>query len=236
MKTFEDRVKDSLPEGSIYYGVVDSTNPSVLIVEYELNGTVNRGQVKKINLSDNLIDPVQVKYVDGMTYEQLYEKLNTMFDLGLEPEVDYVHKGEIPFTESVMLSMNVKDDSYGYFGTIPVFLYRGNRNLVMDDYQRDLRGLSIHYLLEDRRIQSKLSYKVFTSEGKMFTSSILTMAAKAVLREYLNGFDKTLVEDLVNGYIEKAFNDGLSDMVAMRTQKGYLYFLRFSSRIGDLPS
>ena len=236
MKTFEDLIKDSLPEGSIYYGVIESNDENISIVQFSLKEEVYESEITKINLSNYFIDPVIVKYVNGLTYENLYDIINEQFGLGLEKGIDYNDSGKINFVKNEIITLTIAKKSYGYTGMIPIYLYSNRTNIIRNEGNCDLEQVNMKPFFIDKIIQSKLGYKLFTSaQGKLFTSSLISLAFKNELKEYLKDMEQIYVEDLIAGYIEKAFSDDLSDIISLRTQKGYLYHVRFKSDKGDIP-
>lgn len=236
MKTFEDRIKESLPEGSIYLGVTEIREDDVTVFQFNLNNDLCQGSVKRTDLNSYFINPVIVKYEDGMTYEDLYKTINQRYGLGLIKDIDFDNTDGLDIVKNEIISLGVLPSSYGYTGAIPIYLYKTMTNIITDGTNRNLEGVDMSTFFVDKIIQSKLGYKVFTStSAKLFTGSLISLVFKNKIKNYLKEIDPTYVDDLINGYIEKSFSDGLSDIVSLRTQKGYLYHIRFQSSIADLP-
>lgn len=234
--SYEDVLKSRLPEGIIYYGVKEPIGDDFILIEYLDNGIVEQRKINKINLNDHYSKRVEVQFVKGMTYEDLYELLSDRYGLGLVNEIDYVLRGEIEFDDILLLTLPIAATSYGYKGSFSFYLYKDPYGSITNGWARkDFRDLSFRFTEGSRGLQSKLSSKLFVSDKQMFTANILTMNAKDVMRSHLRGCDRALIEDAVNGYATSIFNDGLSDVVIFTTQLNHTYAARFKSSKGDLP-
>lgn len=235
MNTVKERVLEALPKGAIFQGIVDTTNPDYLIIQFLLNDKVVRGQVKKINLNEYFKAPVEIEYKKGMTYEDIYWKINDDYGLGLDDNIEPLMKGKIKYNGNELIKLPINSEGFGYNGSITIFLWKGSKNIVKEHTLRDLRGFDFTPLLKGKQIQSRLGRHVFKPTSNMFTVVILTSYGKEIIREYLKDCDETLVNNLVNGYIIKSFNDGLSDMFAIRSLDNRYYLIRFDSSKGDIP-
>lgn len=236
MNTYEESIIEALPNGSVFIGFKESKEKDKSIVEFSIDNTLYESIVDKIKLNTYFSLPIVISFKDKeLTLEEVYEIINEKYKLGLVKDKDYIIEDNNTLSEG-NISLPISENSIGYTGYIPVLIVKTNKNIIPDGDNRDLRGVDINYFFKEKKIQSKLAYKLFsTIEGNLFSGNILTTTFRTLISDYLKDFEEEYVNDIINSHIEKFFSDGLSDIIALRTPKGYLYFIRFRSYKDDLP-
>lgn len=172
----------------------------------------------------------------GATFKDVLAKLSNRDGLFLLPGVDYENspqpvefdsngKGEVSF---VVLS-----DSIVYTGGIKV-------NVVLSEKALVTNTKAFTLPLAYEKIALALVRKVFTVNGQVFTGNQLTKAFCKTVIDYLASFnfelyDKAL-EEMQQGEVLSVHNDGVSDILTLRTQSGISYLIRFKTKSDDTPA
>lgn len=232
---FEERLTNLIPSGANLHGIYSlKESPNVTIIEYDIDGVMGRSNFTKCDVETLFTKPVLVPYTSELTVSGLYQYISDKYHLGLVEGIDYLPNSSMVSQSGLVQSFGLETTSYGYKGSIPVLIVEPTSVVLLGN--KDIRGYDLSSSLEQVRIQQKLGWKVFSFDGKMFSGYVLSITFRNKVIEYL-GSDVSgeLIDDLGYGYIEKSFNDGLSDLLILRTPMGRSYFIRFSSTRGDIP-
>lgn len=235
--TFNELLSTCVPEGANYRGayVLPETQTETLI-EYDIDGVVGVYHFTKLALNDYFKVPVVIETEKPLTTSEIFKRIEAKFHLGLEEGVDYLSNGVTVSPSAMVQRLSVLPTSYGYTGSIPVLVVSGKNNLTCNDKIRSVRNADVDDSIAVSKLRLKLGWKVFESKGKLFNGYMISITFRELLKQHLSDVDLDLVDDLIYGHVEKAFNDGLSDLIMVRTPKARLYLIRFSAQQGDVPN
>lgn len=237
MMTIEnDVIIPLVPMGGNYHGsyVLDE-NDRVTVVEYDIEGEPRRLLFDKIEITPFFKTPTIIPVEETITKNEVYDFLNRKYNLGLVKGLDYLDSDELLSPSYLTDSMVIERKSLGYYGSIPVLITSVKNNLTVNGKIRDVRLADVGNKMIVSKIRLRLGWKVFETKGKLFNGYMLSVRLRELLKDHLSQFDEEDVEDVLQGHVEKTFNDGLSDVVLLRTPKARLYPIRFSASLGDLP-
>lgn len=235
--TFNELLSTRVPEGANYHGTYNlPEDSSTTVIEYDMDGVLGILHFRKLLINDYFKSPVVIESDKAISTSDIWKKIEAKFHLGLEEGVDYIADGSTVSPSAMVLRFSVLDTSRGYVGTIPVLVVSGKNNLTCNAKIRDVRTADVNPSLDVSKMRLKLGWKVFESKGKLFSGYMISITFRELLKEHLTGVDKELVDDLLYGHVEMAFNDGLTDLVMIRTPKARLYLVRFSGQMGDVPN
>lgn len=235
--TFNELLSTRVPEGANYHGTYNlPEDSSTTVVEYDLDGALGILHFRKLLINDYFKSPVVIESDKPISTSDVWKKIEAKFHLGLEEGIDYAAGGSTVSPSAMVLRFSLLDTSLGYMGSIPVLVVSGKNNLTCDVKIRDVRAADVDPSLDVSKMRLKLGWKVFESKGKLFSGYMISITFRELLKEHLTGVDQELVDDLLYGHVEMAFNDGLTDLVMIRTPKARLYLVRFSGQMGDVPN
>lgn len=234
--TFNELLSTCIPEAANYHGVYNlPEDPTTTVIEYDVDGVTGILHFSKLLLNDYFKSPVVIESDKAISTTDIYKQIEAKFHLGLEEGVDYLAGDATVSPSTMVMRFSVLTSSHGYTGSIPVLVVSGKNNLTCNDKIRDVRAADVTPSLAVSKMRLKLGWKVFESKGKLFSGYMISITFRELLKQHLTGVEQGLVDDLLYGHVEMAFNDGLSDLVMIRTPKARVYLVRFSGQKGDIP-
>lgn len=235
--TFNELLSTCIPEGANYHGSrALPESPDRTVVEYDLDGVVGIKHFTKLPLNDYFKVPVVFESDKAVDQAEIFKHIEDKFHLGLEEGIDYITGDVLVSPSTLVKNLPILSTSYGYTGSIPVLVVSGKNNLTCNDKIRDVRTADVDDSLAVSKVRLKLGWKVFESKGKLFSGYMISITFRELLKQHLTGVEQELVDDLIYGHVENAFNDGLSDLITLRTPKARLYVIRFNTQLGDVPN
>lgn len=238
--TLKDQLITDLPEGHEFVRVY-AIDQYRTIVETLVNGTGQEGLLSKISI-DEFFSAVPFMVVETqVTYNEVYDFLSRKFNLGLVQGVDYFNNETIIVgDERTYVSLPILADSYGYYGNLGCYLVQSGNTLATQMVSRDLTAYPQTLLNQDVKLRTTLCSTIFRLNGKLFlenrlTSGFVKLIWDTVTVNFPDGQDYLTQRDLVQGVVTNMFNDGLSDIIALKLYNGEVVLIRFASIPGDLP-
>lgn len=239
---FKEDLISKLPEGCIFKRIysVDQTESKIETI-YQNKTKIFR--LMKKDISDLINENVVISISKGSSYNDLYKLVSDTFSLGLEEKVDYYNPNKVILNNGIerFVQLPISPDSYGYFGSISIYVIDTNSTFPIKLGIKDLRRQNLGYTLSLLKIRSLLATKIFSLDTVMFIDGEMSSELKASIAEvimeeideffYYYNFE----EDFANGNIIDLFNDGFSDIMVYLTETGELLYIRFKSNKGDLP-
>ena len=238
--SFKDEVATRLPTGMKMVRMY-STGEKETSIEVIRDTVKHTLSMPKVNIADYFRKTPIVRTFPGETYNDLYARISKIYALGLEQAVDYYNVAVVESNDAdmVYVTLPINKDSYGYYGSISVYLTRDPLGLSEEVLERDLAGVSQQYSLSFLKFKSHLVSQVYTSDRPIFVDNRLSIGFVTNIMSSangsLNGKSEYYRDELIVGVVIDMFSDGLSDLVLIKLRNGQLVLLRFKSEVGDLP-
>ncbi|EBV8434208.1 hypothetical protein AVA65_08155 [Salmonella enterica subsp. enterica serovar Minnesota] len=239
MKNIHPRVVEllskQLPNGAQITGAVSvsETESTVLV---KIGNAKNQFNLPKSDIGYRYPQGATTLTVtQDCTYRTAMQKLSDRDRLFLLPGVDFENANtplEFDANGKGETALVILDDSIMYTGSLKV-------NLVLSDKVLATNPTPFSLPLNYERVALALVRKVFTVKGNVFTGNQLTKAFCQNIIEYLNSFNFSLYKDALTqmqqGEVLSVHNDGVSDILTLRSLSGICYLIRFKTHDGDAP-
>lgn len=241
--TFEKEVQSKLPPYLIYKRMypVNDKETVIEVSDYEGNKSFI---MRKVDLGTLFPNSIVLTVEENVTFNHLYATVSSMYGLGLVIGIDYYNNDLIKLngSESVLESLPILSDSYGYRGSINVILINKNNSIPRSLPIKDLSTMKTEYYLTDIKVKSSLVSRVFKSSPNslLFSGDRISSHFHLMIMEYLkNEFDTFTIMEwesaIGSSVVTDLINDGLSDIVVLSSLTKKSILVRFVSKIGDLP-
>ena len=172
----------------------------------------------------------------GITVKEVLALLSQRDGLFMLPGVDYENSSrpvEMDDNGKGELSFTVLKDSIVYMGGIKIKLVLAEKALTTN-----VKPFTLPLAYE--KIALALVRKVFTVPGPVFTGNQLTHAFCEAVIDDLVSFNFALydnaLEEMQQGEVVSVHNDGISDILTLRSQSGINYLIRFKTTADDVPA
>lgn len=239
MKNIHPRVVEllskQLPATAQITGAVSvSETESTILVK--ISGVKNQFNLPKTDIGNRYPHRATTLTVSRTcTYRDAIQKLSDRDRLFLLGGVDYDNATtRLEFDENGRgeIALAILDDSIIYTGAIKV-------NLVLAEKALTTNTEPFALPLSYERVALALVRKVFTVKGNVFTGNQLTKAFCQAVVSHLNTFGfplyKDALEQMQQGEVLSVHNDGVSDILTLRTLSGICYLIRFKTHAEDAP-
>lgn len=235
--SFKDEVVKRLPVGHRFVRIYSSSNRES-IVETVKDAIKQTLRMKKVDLTSYFSQFPTFSVRETETFNDLYKRISARYGLGLEMNLDYYDSRPVrPTSVTQYVELPIKADSYGYYGVIRC-------NVILDALAGD--NVTVKRDVTETTSQSQFNYlkvrtyfmsKPFTTDLPLFVEDRLSVPFIEAItadmdREVYFGWSDFYKGILSEAVIEDVFNDGLSDILVVRTHKDIPFFIRFS---GVLP-
>lgn len=235
--SFKDEVVKRLPVGHRFVRIYPSSNRES-IVETVKDAIKQTLRMKKVDLASYFSQFPTFSVRETETFNDLYKRISARYGLGLEMNLDYYDSRPVrPTSVTQYVELPIKADSYGYYGVIRCNVIldalAGDNVTVKRDATETTSQTQFNYL----KVRTYFMSKPFTTDLPLFVEDRLSVPFIEAItadmdREVYFGWSDFYKGILAEAVIEDVFNDGLSDILVVRTHKDIPFFIRFS---GELP-
>lgn len=243
MQTFKEQVIEKLSSGHEFIRIYAKSNLRS-IIETRANGMLVSTVLQKLDIRSLFgYSPVIEVPVDA-TMDDLYQLVSDKYNLGLEKGIDYYNVAPLyPTQDQKYALLPILNDSYGYYGEIPVYYSMIDSGVNGEGLNRDITAVSHEYCFRLSMVKLFFVSRIFdfrNMEGLAFLGNRFTQSSKQYLldqiKDILNPDFCTLMDtQITKGVVTHLFTDGLSDILVFKCQNGLSLFVRFTSKLDDLP-
>lgn len=238
--SFKDDVASRLPAGHTLIRMY-STGETETSVE-TLQGTVKQTFIMtKVDITPWFSRIPTISLKADATHNELYALLSDVYSLGLRESIDYYNTSPVePTLVAKYIELPILKDSHGYTGMIQCRVIQDDFGAITGHVERDLTQVDMLEPFTRLRIRNYLAGNLFTYALPIFIDDRLSMGfidyVSSISYDELGGIGPTLLRnELIQCVVVDVFNDGISDIMILKTESSELVFLRYVSVPGDLP-
>ncbi|WNV45832.1 hypothetical protein [Aeromonas phage AerS_266] len=243
MQTFKEQVIQKLSSGHEFIRIYAKSNLRS-IIETRANGMLVSTVLQKLDIKLLFGFSPVIEIPVGTTMDDFYQIVSDKYNLGLEKGIDYYNAEPLyPTQDQKYISLPILNDSYGYYGEIPLYYTRSDSGVNGDGLMRDITHIPHEYCFRLSMVKLFFVSRIFdlrNLETNAFIGNRFTQASKQYLlnqiKHRLSSEFYTLMDlQITKGVVTHLFTDTLSDILVFKCPNGLSLFVRFTSNLDDIP-
>lgn len=243
MQTFKEQVIQKLSSGHEFIRIYAKSDLRS-IIETRASGMLVTTVLQKLDIKSLFGFSPVIEIPANITVDDLYQIVSNKYNLGLEKGIDYYNAEPLyPTQDQKYISLPILNDSYGYYGEIPVYYSIIDSSVNGDGLMRDITDVPHEYCFRLSMVKLFFVSRIFDLrklETNAFIGNRFTQASKQYLldqiKHKLNADFYSLMDiQITKGVVTHLFTDDLSDILVFKCPNGVSLFVRFTSNLNDLP-